>query len=304
LRLSVVIPSYNGREILPQCLVRLLDTSPRPDVTVVDDGSTDGTVDMLRSDYPDVRLVALPNNAGFSAAVNAGVSATTSDLVMLLNNDVHVSAGLADGLLPAFEDPSVFAVTPRIVLPGMSDIDEGAKTGFWHHGLFFTDQIQGVTAQRPVLYATGCAAVYRRSMLDELGGFDEAYSPFYWEDADLGYRAWKRGWRTLYEPGVVVHHRHSTSISRQPKRFVQTVKSRNSLLFIWRNIEDGRLLRTHRRWLPLVLARRCTAGDIDFLRGWRQACLRRREADAARLADSAHRKLSDRSIFEAVGIKC
>jgi len=139
-------------------------------------------------------------------------------------------------------------------------------------------------------------------MLEALGGFDEAYSPFYWEDVDLGYRAWKRGWRTLYEPRSVVYHQHSASISRWPRAFTDSIKARNGLFFIWRNIEDGGLLRRHRLWLPLVLARRACTGDLAFLRGWREAYSRKNEAVAARISDSRHRTLSDKSIFEAVGI--
>jgi GT2 family glycosyltransferase len=169
--------------------------------------------------------------------------------------------------------------------------------------MFYADQEQGVTSVKPILYCTGCAVVYRRSMLENLGGFDESYSPFYWEDADLGYRAWKRGWKSLYQPACTVYHRHSASISKIPSDFTSVVKARNSLFFIWRNIEDRGLIAAHRRWLPFVLARRAGSGDTPFLKGWRQAFSRRAEASAARTRDAVSRKLSDREIFDFVGIK-
>ena len=269
---------------------------------VVDDAGSDNTVEQLASDYPAVRVIVRENNGGFSAAVNDGIRAEIGEFVVVLNNDVEVTPGFLDPILPLFEDESIFSVSPRIILPKMNGLDEGAKTSFWHHGQFFTDQRQGVNDLSPILYATGCAAVYRRSMLEELGGFDEAYSPFYWEDVDLGYRAWKRGWRSLYQPESTVYHQHSASISKIKASYTDRIKARNSLFFIWRNIEDKELIQKHRKWLPLVLGKKASNKDWAYIRGWADAWGRRNECESARQSDSVHRKLSDREIFEAVGI--
>lgn len=304
MNLSVVIPSYRGRRLLPGCLSKLMEHAPHTDVVVVDDGSDDGSVDTVRSDFPGVKVVARRTNGGFSAAVNDGIRAAQAELIALINNDVEITGSFLELAREFSAQEATFAVSPRIVVPRLDNTDEGAKTGFWHHGLFFTGQRQGPSELSPILYATGCAAIYRRSMLEALGGFDEAYSPFYWEDVDLGYRAWKRGWQTVYDPSGLVYHQHSASISQWPRRHTETIKARNSLLFIWRNIEDNSLLREHRRWLAPVLARRTLTGDISFLLGWQQAYRRRREAVAARTADSVRRVLSDRTIFETTGVEC
>lgn len=301
---DVVIPSYRGTELLSRHLPKALDVlGPSCQVIVVDDASADDTVALLDNEFPNVKVLARETNGGFSAAVNDGIRAGNGEFVLLLNNDVDVTRGFLDRLIPLFEDESVFAVSPRILLPTKGDLDEAAKTGSWHHGMFYAGQRQGVTEISPILYTTACAAVYRRSMLEELGGFDEAYSPFYREDADLGYRAWKRGWKSLYQPASTVHHQHAASISKLKRSHTDMIKARNGLFFIWRNIEDARILLQHRLWLPSVLLKRAALGDSAFLLGWSSAFARRREAVLARVLDSRHRVLSDRDIFETVGVR-
>lgn len=302
--ISVVIPNYNGRDLLLRYLLGVQKSfSDTCDLLVVDDSSTDDSLEILKMNFPDVRVIGREKNGGFSHAVNDGIRASAGDFVLLLNSDVEVIPGLLEVLLPLFDDEEVFSVSPSVILPHMNNLDEGAKTGRWHHGMFYPDQKQGVTDIIPSLYTTGCAAVYRKSMLDALGGFDEAYSPFYWEDADLGYRAWKRGWKSLYQPAGVVYHQHSASISNIRKSFTDRIKSRNSLFFIWRNIDDRQIINAHRSWLPMILTRRGAAGDTPFLKGWYDAYLHRHEASAARFADSQNRKLSDKEIFQIIGIE-
>ncbi|MCX8053449.1 MAG: glycosyltransferase family 2 protein [Armatimonadetes bacterium] len=301
--IDIIVPSFNGRELVRRFLENNAPSLAKYRLGVVDDASEDGSVEFLRSNFPEVLVVAREKNGGFAAAVNDGIRATDSDLIVLLNNDVEVNPNFLDPILPLFEDERVFAISPRIIVPSLGGLDEGAKTGFWRHGIFYTSQLQNPSGTRPILYATGCAAVYRRSHLEELGGFDEAYSPFYWEDADLGYRAWKRGWKTIYQPSSQVIHQHSASVSRFDPKFTGRIKARNGLFFIWRNIEDERLLATHRRWLPLVVVRRIAARDWPWIAGFREAWNRRREAIEARARDSIHRRLSDTEIFDKLGIE-
>lgn len=300
MQVDIIIPNYNGLHLLARYVPVVINCCIA-NLVIVDDASTDDSVDRLNKQFPQVEVITRDHNAGFSAAVNDGIKRTSGDIVVLLNNDIEVTPGFLDPILPLFEDETVFAASPQIILPSKGGLDEGANTGFWRHGMFYTGQRQGIQTVTPVLYTTGCAAVYRRSMLEQLGGFDEAYSPFYWEDADLGYRAWKRGWKSLYQPDSTVYHQHSASISRLKKGLVDSVKARNGLFFIWRNIEDQSLLKAHRQWLPFIAARRTMAGDISFARGLKAAWARRNEAEEARYCDSNHRVLSDSEIFTTVG---
>jgi GT2 family glycosyltransferase len=301
--ISIIIPNYNGAELLRKYLPKLQKTLADHHMVVVDDGSSDGSCEMLARLAPSVHLVRRLENGGFSAAVNDGIRNTEGDLIVLLNNDVEVTEGFLDPIIPMFDDETVFAVSPRILLPGRGEIDEGCKTGVWHRGLFYVDQRQAVTETTPTLYVTGCAAVYRRSMLEALGGFSEAYSPFYWEDADLGYRAWKRGWKSIYQPSSTVYHQHSASISKMNSARTARVKARNSLLFIWRNIEDRHIISRHKRWLPLVLAKRAMSGDKAFVLGWRDAFSVRNQSVHDLRLESRHRVHTDSDIFAMTGVR-
>jgi GT2 family glycosyltransferase len=300
---SVVIPNYNGAKLLGRILPTVLALGDSvAETIVVDDASLDDSVQVVGAGFPSVSVIARESNGGFGAAANDGIKAAKTDYVVLLNSDVEVQDQFLDPILPLFDDPSVFAVCPSILTPGPGGLNDGAKTGRWHHGMFFTGQEDGVSEVRPVLFTSGCASVYRRTMLEELGGFDDAYSPFYWEDVDLSYRAWKRGWKSLYQPTGEVFHKHSSTISKLDRRTVDAIKARNGLLFIWRNIEDKQIRNSHRLWLPLVLAKHAGRGDRANLRGWMEARRRRNDAISARNHDSKHRILSDSQIFEMLGI--
>lgn len=298
-----VIPSFNGRDLLEAHIPSLCAAIGEHRICVVDDSSSDDSVEMMRRSFPEANVVERTANGGFAAAVNDGIRATKQEFVVVINNDVEVTPGFLDPLLPIFDDDSVFAAAPRMLLPALGGVDDGAKTGAWHHGMFYAAHLADIRDARRVIFTSGGMSVYRRSMLEKLGGFDEAYSPFYWEDADLSYRAWKRGWRSVYQPRSEVLHRHSATISALPRAYVEKVKARNSLLFVWRNISDRGLVRRHRAWLPLVLAKRAVLGDAAFLNGWRDAYSRRREARLARAADDRWRRLSDREIMAEVGIR-
>ncbi len=303
-RVSAVLPNYNGGKMLAGTVRALLQTTiAESDLVVVDDASTDDSIELLREESPAIRSVTRASNGGFSATANEGLRAADGEFVVLLNSDVEVTPDFLDPILPLFEDATVFGVTCRIITPSLGGLDDGAKTAVWHHGMVWPDSTQDVSEVKPVFFASGCASVYRRSMLEELDGFDEAYSPFYWEDVDLSYRAWKRGWKSLYQPASTVYHQHSATTSKLPRSFTDRIKARNSLFFIWRNISDEQLLRKHRKWLPLVLAKRLALRDRAFVLGWHDAFLRRREAVEARRRDDVFRQLSDRQIFDTLGIE-
>lgn len=299
----MVIPNYNGRDLLRKVLPTVLGQGRMvAEVIVVDDASVDSSACMVRQEFPSVRVLTRKSNGGFGVAANDGIIASQTDFVVMLNSDVEVTQGFLQPILPIFDDPTVFAACPKILTTSMGGIDDGAKTGRWHHGMFYTGQENHVARIKPVLFTSGCASVYRRTMLDELDGFDEAYAPYYWEDVDLGYRAWKRGWKSLYQPGSTVLHNHSSTISKLNRSMVDRIKTRNGLFFVWRNIEDQRLWNRHCFWLPLVLARRVARADKAYLKGYIEATARKSEALSAKEFDSSNRVLSDREIFGILGI--
>ncbi len=273
--ISIVIPTLNGLALLQKHLPTLLAAEGvgQAEVIVVDDGGTDDTPAWLAAHAPQVRVVRLAQNGGFSRACNAGIRAANGDILVLLNNDVEVTPGfLAPLLRPIETDPHVFAVNAAILIPGKAMLDEGQKHGAFHHGLFYVDCIHDprlrATRTAPTLYATACAAAYRRTMLDTLGGFDELFSPAYWEDVDLSYRALKRGWRVLYEPASVVYHAHESTTTRLDPRFLSMLRQRNHFFFVWKNISDRRFLAAHFLLAPWVgVYQALRSRDTSLLRG-------------------------------------
>ncbi len=308
--ISIIIPTLDGLALLQKHLPALLgaDGVGQAEVLVVDDGGTDDTCAWLAAHAPSVRVIRLGTNGGFSRACNAGIRASAGDTIVLLNNDVHVTPDFLAPLVRPLElDPDVFAVNAAILIPGKGMLDEGQKQGAFHHGLFYVDCIHD-SARRarqtaPTLYATACAAAYRRAMLDELGGFDDLFSPAYWEDVDLSYRALKRGWRVLYEPLSIVHHEHESTTARFDPRFLAMLRQRNHFFFVWKNIDDLRWLGANLLLAPWVgVYHALRRGDTSLLRGLGAALHDVRRVKVRRRAEQAAARVSDREILEGAAL--
>jgi GT2 family glycosyltransferase len=252
--LSVVIPVFGERELLHRCLEaveRELVASGLGDVSeivVVDDATPGGLGGDLTRRYPRVRRLVARRRRGFSVNANRGVDAARGGVVCLLNTDMVVLPGFFDACLTAFDDPHLFAVTGRILEPSGRNAGckrltmEGARAEVAER------RAEDPLSMRcgPSPYANGGGSFFRRSAFLELRGFDRAFSPFYWEDADLGYRAWRRGHRILYDPTRAVAHDHQGTIGRLGARAVRRAYRRNRRRFIWHNntsVGLGRLFR-------------------------------------------------------------
>ena len=250
---SIVIPNWNGKDLLEKYLpsvVAAAEAAPGSEVIVVDNGSTDGSAGFLRERFPGVRLVALEKNLGFGAGSNAGVRAARNDIVVLLNNDMRVEPGFLAPLLETFTDEKVFAVSCQIFFsdPAKRREETGLTQGWWEQGMLRVRHRIDNKVDRPFpcFYGGGGSCAFDRRKFLELGGFDELLAPFYLEDTDLGYRAWKRGWKVLYQPASKVWHEHRGTIG---KRFseaeIQAILHKNFLLFAWKNIHEWRRLAGH-----------------------------------------------------------
>ena len=250
---SVVIPNWNGRDLLERYLppvVAALAGHPENEIIVVDNGSADGSAEFVRREFPNVKLLALDRNLGFGAGSNAGFRAARNDIVVLLNSDMLVAPDFLPPLLEGFRDERVFAVSCQIFFrdPAKPREETGLTQGWWQDGgLKVRHRIDPAIADLfPCFYGGGGSCAFDRRKFLELGGFDELLAPFYLEDADLGYLAWKRGWKVLYQPRSIVYHEHRGTIG---KRFtdvhIQAVLKKNYLLFCWKNIHDWRRLAAH-----------------------------------------------------------
>lgn len=244
-RASVVIPTWNGREMLRAALGSLRAQTFRDfETVVVDNGSGDGTVEMLRAEFPEVVVVGFPENRGFAVAVNAGMRAARGTCVALLNNDAEADPGWLAALVAALDArPEVGAVASKMVTfrdPAIVDSAGGAM------GLFAYDIGRGESdgppfAQgREILCACGGACAFRREVLDTVGDLDEAFFAWF-EDVELGIRAQLAGFRCWFEPAARVrHHAHATAKQLSVPKTVFMV--RNALLLFFQTMPLRRLL--------------------------------------------------------------
>lgn len=273
---SVIIPSYNGRALLATCLPALrAQTLPaeRFETIVVDDASTDDTVDYLAQVFPEVRVVQLARNSGFIAACNAGVDAALGEALVLLNNDTEAEPGWLAALLAALDEhPEAGAAASKMLLFDRRDHlhaagDEMGTDGIpRNRGVWQRDEGQ-FDQQRWVFGACGGAAAYRRVAWQQAGGFDPGLF-MYMEDVDLAWRLQLLGWKAVYAPAARVYHQVSaTGGGKLASYYV----GRNTILVIARNW-PGELLRRH--WAAILAAQARIAADA--LRHWRGAAAQAR----------------------------
>ncbi len=250
---TVIIPNWNGHDLLNDFLPSVIAAMSRRggnEIIVVDNASSDKSRILLSQKFPQVRVLQLKENIGFGGACNVGVMAASNDVVVLLNNDMRVEPDFLEKLLDKFSDPKVFAVSSQIFFadPTKRREETGLTETWWQKGrLGVTHHVDpAIKDAFPCAYPGGGSSAFDRRKFLELGGFDELYHPFYYEDTDLGRLAWKRGWKVLYEPGSVVHHNHRGTIGKKfEAEHIQQIVHRNAILYCWKNIHDWRLLLSH-----------------------------------------------------------
>ncbi len=269
---TVVIPNWNGRDLLEKYLpsiVEALAGNPANEIIVVDNGSEDGSADFLRRAFPGVKVLPLPHNLGFGGGSNAGFRAASNDIVVLLNSDMRVAPDFLAPLLKGFADPEVFAVSCQIFFSDPDKVREetGLTQAWWQDGgLRVRHRLdEAVQDLFPCFYGGGGSCAFDRRKFLELGGFDPLLEPFYLEDTDLGFMAWKRGWKVLYQPRSVVFHEHRGTIGRKfSPGFIQSVLKKNFVLFCWKNIHEWPRLVSHFffAWAGAVVA--VIFGDVPL----------------------------------------
>jgi GT2 family glycosyltransferase len=219
--IDVVIPVFNRYELTARCLSLLREQTVPHRVIVVDDGSSDGTPARLGADWPEVSVLSLEGNKGFSKACNRGVSAGNGEIVVLLNNDVECPADFLERLAAPLRDPAVGSVAALMLQPGGELVDgiglsvDATLAAFPRH----QGRPRDCAAEpAPVLLGpAGTAAAYRRSAWESLGGLDEAIFA-YMEDVDLALRLRITGWRSVAAPEAVGIHLGSATYGQRSAR--------------------------------------------------------------------------------------
>ena len=237
---SIVIPNYNGKHFLEDCLTAVFAQDIQDqEVIVVDNGSTDGSLEYLNT-YPGVRTIAMDKNYGFCGAVNAGIKAAKSDYVILLNNDTEVDKNFAKELLTAIQaDEKIFSCSSKMVQfqdrTLMDDAGDYYCALGWAFGRGKGGSVENYTEPVDVFAACAGAAIYRKKMLESLGYFDEHHFA-YLEDIDLGYRGRIQGYRNVYAPKAIVYHVGSGFSGSTHNAFKVKLSSRNSVYLAYKNM--------------------------------------------------------------------
>ncbi|MGO9232301.1 MAG: glycosyltransferase family 2 protein [Bryobacteraceae bacterium] len=249
--ISVVIPSRNGMALLEAQLPGIAADLARVvgEIVVVDNGSSDGTAEWLRGAWPQVLFEVSPEPLSFANAVNRGIRRACFSHVCLLNNDMQIEPGFFAALLNTFGTvPDLFCATAQIRFPagvrreetGKAVMAQGALEDF---PVRCDEPVDGEDGTW-VLYGSGGCSAYDAAMLRALGGVDEAYAPAYVEDLDLCYRAWLRGWPSVYVAGAVVEHRHRATTSRYySEEQLASILESNYLKFLARAVASPRVFR-------------------------------------------------------------
>lgn len=268
---AVIVVNWNRRDLLRECLLSLeAQRDVGFEVIVVDNGSEDGSVQMLRAEFAcstrfRLRIVENSCNRGFCGANNQGIELAEAEFIALLNNDAEAEPDWLAAMLPAFQDASVgMAACKVLVWESPEKIDKvghliypdgqnrGRGTGEFDRGQYDREE--------EALWPDGCAAMYRSAMLEEIGGFDEDFFA-YADDAELGLRARIAGWKCQYMPGAVVRHHRGATLGVFSLRRVELIE-RNRILLA------AKLFPWSLLWLnPFYFGLRLCAGAWAALRG-------------------------------------
>jgi GT2 family glycosyltransferase len=264
---SCIVVNWNRRDLLRASLESLARQDyPNLEIIVVDNGSTDGSVDLCTTFQPAVKLIRNSRNRGFCAANNQGIATARGEFIALLNNDAEADPGFVSALLRLFDGrPDVGMAASKIVVwedPGLIDKaghliypdgqNRGRGTGERDRGQF--DRVEDV------LWPDGCAALYRKSMFDQIGGFDEDFFA-YGDDAELGLRARIAGWNCVYTPHAVVRHHRGATLGLASIRRLKLIERNRLLLAV--KLFPFRLLLLN----PFYYACRLIAGAGAAIRG-------------------------------------
>ena len=259
---------------LPKVLLAAKKYDKNTEIIVVDDKSTDNSKDIINN-YSDIAIITKDKNEGFSSTVNRGVKEATGDIMVLLNTDVYPELNFLEPLVVHFEDTAVFAVgcLDKSMENG-KEILRGRGIGRFKNG--FLMHSRGETEETNTLWASGGSSAFDKNKWKELGGMDEMFNPFYWEDIDLSYRAQKRGWRVIFETKSIVHHHHEKGAikSKFSDEEIKIIAYRNQFLFVWKNITDKNLLWNHVFNLPINLLKAIFDNNWGMLKGFIAATFR------------------------------
>ena len=251
--ISVILPNYNGRGLLEKNLPSIISalSGLKYEIIVVDDCSSDNSVKFLEQEYPEVIIKRNSSNLGFSATCNIGIHASKYPILCLSNTDVTFTEDYFINALTHFNSPDVFAVKGNInnYIGSIENTTNTERTslmyfsrGFLRFDQRIEPQANNFTGQiNGQFVLLGCCFICKKDKMLLLDGFDEIFSPFYWEDADLAIRALRKGFKLIYEPKCDVYHETSSTISKYSKNTKRRlISNRNKFIFTWKHLNNSK----------------------------------------------------------------
>lgn len=252
---TVVIPNYNGKKYLDDCLRSLKKQTYRDfHVIIVDNGSTDGSVEYIRNNHSDVEVIALNENTGFANAVNVGIKASDSEYVFLLNDDTVCEENVIESLVRTMNrGKKLFSVQAKLLQLKNPELIDDSGDYYCALGWAFSPgrdkKSDFLKKQTVITSACAGAAMYRCALFEEIGYFDEKHF-CYLEDVDIGYRARVKGFLNVCDPEAVVYHAGSGTSGSRYNSFKVELTAGNNLYFIYKNMPALQIIIN----LPFIVA--------------------------------------------------
>lgn len=299
---SFLVLNYNDRERVEGTLKALYGAlkgyKGPTEVIVVDNASTDDSLRIVEAKFPRARIVRCKENR-IALSFNEAVPHAKYDLLFLLTGDMLVTPGFLEPLVRHFKDEGVFAATPTILGPDRKTVQSSRTAGERFFGFIRVRWNRGVQGNGPqYIFCSPLLGVFDRKKWLAIGGIDPIYQPTYWDDIDLSYCAWKRGWKVLYEPSSTVVHDHSgTVMKKYGRREALRIDLRNRHLFIWKNVTKKTWLLSYILLLPAYLVAGTLLRGTYGMSAFASALKRMPRALDRRKEEEKHRKLSDDGIL-------
>ncbi len=240
-KVTIIIPNYNGKHFMEPCLSSLeKQTWQSYKILIVDNASSDGSVEFIRENYPDIEVISLDQNYGFSRAVNVGILHSHTPYVLLLNNDTTVDPHFLEEMIQAIRiSPRIFSVSSKMIQMHHPDLIDSAGDFYtilgWGFGRGKDHSVKKYNFSDHIFSACAGAAIYRRSAFDQIGLFDENHFA-YLEDIDIGYRARIYGYKNKYCPTALVYHVGSGTSGSKYNSFKVKLSARNSVYLNYKNM--------------------------------------------------------------------
>lgn len=265
--LSVVIPIYKKESMVLKNLIHNMRFLTDCEIIIVDDDPKSKMDKKISAISKKIKIIKNSINLGFGQSMNIGISQSTSNYVFLLNSDVILqNTTFLKAISFLKKNKEYFAVSFSQIEKDKSIT--GKNTIYFNNGFIFHSRHNNINTGLNAWAEGGCSIVDKK-VFNKLGGFDNLYAPFYWEDVDLSYKAYKAGYKVLFDSSIITHHQHESTIKTYfDDTTIKHVALRNQIIFQWKNITNQSLLITHIQYIAILFFKALFTLDMNFLKSF------------------------------------